>query len=169
MMLIGSFVLAGQTWYVVSMSPNDEAVTLKSFDGFSAYAWITPLLLVCLAATGTAAISTAKTRMASLWVGAIGSTGLTLLSALSISEQNLSGVSKELESATGIAATHGITGLDIATVPMASLSIAGFGSLCVVFGLAIFASNHWKAKNAIPTSQIRRPAKDPISLWDEQR
>lgn len=169
LMLIGSFSLAGQTWYLVSMSPNDETVTLKSFDGYSTYAWVSPLLLVCLAAMATSAISVAATRMASLMVGAVGSIALTLLSALSISRQDLSGVSKELETATGIAATHGITGLDIATQPLAPLSIGVFGVLSLVFVLAIFASRHWKAKVAKPTRQAGRKVRDSISLWDEQR
>ena len=169
LMLIGSFALAGQTWYLVSMSPNDETVTLKNFDGFTAHAWLSPLLLVCLAACGTSAISAATTRMASLLVGAISAISLALLSAVSISNQDLSGVSKELETATGIAATHGLTGLDIVTQPMALLSIGVFGALGVVFGLAIFASRHWKSKTARPTRQPGRPVKDSISLWDEQR
>ncbi len=169
LMLIGSFALAGQTWYLVSMSPNEATVTLKSFDGFSAYAWVSPLLLVCLAAMGTSAISASATRMASLCAGALSSIALTLLSAFSISRQDLSGVSKELETATGIAATHGLTGLDIVTQPMALLSIGVFGALGVVFGLTIFASRHWKSKTARPTRQPGRPVKDSISLWDEQR
>ena len=169
LMLIGSFALAGQTWYLVSMSPNDETVTLKSFDGYSTYAWVSPLLLVCLAAMATSAISASATRLVSLWVGAVSSIALTLLSALSISRQDLSGVAKELETATGIAATHGITGLDIATQPLAPASIGVFAVLSVVFLVAIFASRHWKAKAVKATRQAGRPAKDSISLWDEQR
>jgi hypothetical protein len=169
LMLTGSFALAGQTWYLVSMSPNDETVTLKSFDGYSAYAWISPLLLVCLAAMATSAISAAVTRLVSLWVGAVSSIALTLLSAYSISRQDLSGVAKELETATGIAATHGITGLDIATQPLAPASIGGFTFLSLLFLVAIFASRHWKAKEVKATRQAGRPVKDSISLWDEQR
>jgi hypothetical protein len=169
LILIGSFALAGQTWYLVSMSPNDETVTLKSFDGYSAYAWVSPLLLVCLAAMATSAISTAATRVASLWVGAVSSIALTLLSVFSISRQDLSGVAKELETATGIAATHGITGLDIATQPLAPASIGVFVVLSLVFLVAVFASRHWKAKAVIATRQAGRQGKDSISLWDEQR
>jgi hypothetical protein len=169
LMLIGSFALAGQTWYLVSMSPNDETVTLKSFDGYSAYAWVSPLLLVCLAAMATSAISPAATRVASLWVGALSSIALTLLSAFSIASQDLSGVAKELETATGIAATHGITGLDIATQPLAPISIGVFAVLSLVFVVTIFASRHWKAKAVKATRQAGRPVKDSISLWDEQR
>lgn len=169
LMLIGSFALAGQTWYLVSMSPNDETVTLKNFDGYSAYAWVSPLLLVCLAAMATSTISAAATRLLSLLVGAVSSIALTLLSAFSISRQDLSGVAKELETATGIAATHGITGLDVATQPLAPASIGVFAVLSLVFLVGIFASRHWKVKAVKATRQTGRPVKDSISLWDEQR
>lgn len=169
LMLIGSFALAGQTWYLVSMSPNDETVTLKSFDGYSAYSWVSPLLLVCLAAMATSAISAAATRLVSLWVGALGSLALTILSGVSIARHDLSGVAKELETATGIAATHGITGLDIATQAFAPASIGVFAVLSLVFLVAIFASRQWKVKVEKATRQPGRPVKDSISLWDEQR
>ena len=169
LMLIGSFAVAGQTWYLVTMSPNDETVTLKNFDGYSTYAWISPLLLVCLAAMATSAISTGATRISSLWVGALGSATLTTLSALSIAKQDLSGVAKELEAATGIAVTHGISGLDTMSQPMAPVSIGVFSVLCLAFVLAVFASKKWKTRAAKPNRQNARAAKDSISLWDEQR
>ncbi len=169
LMLIGSFALAGQTWYLVSMSPNDETVTLKSFDGYSAYAWVSPLLLVCLAAMATSAIAAAATRMVSLWVGALSSLALTLLSGIAISCQDLTGVAKELEIATGIAATHGVSGLDIATQPLALASIGFFAVLSLIFVFAIFASRHWINRIVKGTRKASRPVKDSISLWDEQR
>lgn len=169
LLLIGAFVLVGQTWYLVSMSPNDETVTLKDFDGFSSYNWISPLLLVCLAALATSAISVAATRLASLWLGAISSITLALLSAVSISRQDLSAVAKELEAATGIAATHGISGLEITTQPVALVSIGVFGATFTAFILAIISSKSWKARASKPALLKDRPVKDTISLWDEQR
>ena len=169
LMLTGSFALAGQPWYLVTMSPNEETVTLKDFDGYSAYAWISPLLLVCLAAMVTAAISAGAARTVSLWVGVLSSAALTLFSALSISQQDLSGVSKEIENATGIAATHGVTGLEIATQPLAPATVGVFGLLCLVFGLVIFSSRNWKVSPVKATRQSHRKPKDSISLWDEQR
>lgn len=169
LLLIGSFALSSQTWYLVSMSPNDESVTLKSFDGYATYAWIAPLLLVCLAAMATSAITSAATRLVSLWVGALSSLTLTLLSGVSISRQDLRGVAQELETATGIAANHGINGVEIATQPLGLVSFGVFGFLFLFFGLAIFACSHWQAKVAKPIRQGGRKPKDSIALWDEQR
>ena len=173
LVMVGAFSLAGQNWYLVSMSPGDEAVTLRNFDGYSSYPWMSPLLLVCLAALATSAISSGATRVTSLSVGAVSSVALTLLSALSISRQDLSGVASELEAATGIAASHGIVGglegLDIATQPLAGISVGFFVALVLLFALAAITSGNWKAKPTQPTGRTSKPAKDPISLWDEQR
>lgn len=173
LLVIGSLALAGQNWYLVSMSPGDEAVTLKNFDGYSSYPWMSPLLLVCLAALATSAISSGATRITSLSVGAAGSAALTALSAMSISMQDLSGVAMELEAATGIAASHGIVGglegLDVATQPLAGVSICFFAALGLLFALAAITSRNWKAKPTQQTAPSNNPANDPISLWDEQR
>ena len=95
-LLMAGFFLAGQTWYLVSMTPSDEAITLRGFDGYSSYPWISPLLLVCLAALATSAISSGGTRITSLSVGIGSSFLLAVLSTISISTQDLSGVAKAL-------------------------------------------------------------------------
>lgn len=167
--LIGSFALAGQTWFLVSMSPNDEAVILKNFDGYSSYGWISPMLLVCLAALATTAISAGKTRFASLLVGATAAVSLTSLAAIAVNQQDLSGVAKELENATGIAATHGISGLEISTQAIAPLGIGVFGLLGLVFLAALFSQRYWVTKAKSQAPKPNKPVKDAISLWDEQR
>jgi len=169
LMLIGSFALAGQAWYLVSMSPNDDTVTLKSFDGFSAYAWLSPLLLVCLAAMATSAISIGSIRVVSLFSGAASAFTLTLLAGLAISTQDLAGVTRELETATGIAATHGLNGLTITTQPFALLSIGTFALTCMVFILTVFTSKNWASRASTPSRSSQVQTKDTISLWDEQR
>jgi hypothetical protein len=169
LMLIGSFALAGQAWYLVSMSPNDETVTLKSFDGFSAYAWVSPLLLVCLAAMATSAISSGAMRLVSLCSGAASSFALTFLAGFAISTQDLAGLARGLETATGIAATHGISGLTITTQPFALLSVGTFVLTCVFFILAVFTSKNWVSRAGTPSHSSQVQTKDTISLWDEQR
>ena len=168
-LLLAAFFLAGQTWYLVSMSPNDEAITLRSFDGYSSYPWISPLLLVCLAALATSAISSGGTRLTSLSVGIGSSFLLAVLSTISISTQDLSGVAKALETATGIAATHGVEGLAISTQPMALACAGLFVGLGLLFAVAIWTSRSWKANRVEPSRRAIKPVKDSISLWDEQR
>lgn len=151
------------------MAPNSEAVILKDFDGYTSYAWISPLLIVCLAAMASSAVTSGSARLASLIIGAVGSLTLTLLSAVAISMQDLSGVSKELETASGIAASHGIEGLEISNAPAVAFSIGVFLGLGLLFLLSIFTCRNWAVKSSKPGSQTSSPVKDSISLWDEQR
>lgn len=166
--LIGAFVLAGQQWYSVSMTPNDEAVTIRTFDGYSCYTWISPLLLVCLAAFGTSSISSGVARFISLFSGAISSISLAFFSAVSIAGSDLSGISKEIESATGIAASHGAKDLSVTLMPVALLSVAVFAILGGVFLVAALSQKYWPDR-ATPVKRSKPLVQDPISLWDEQR
>lgn len=168
-LLMAGFFLAGQTWYLVSMTPSDEAITLRGFDGYSSYPWISPLLLVCLAALATSAISSGGTRITSLSVGIGSSFLLAVLSTISISTQDLSGAAKALETATGIAATHGVEGLAISTQPIALVCTGLFVGLGLLFAMAIWSSRTWKAKPVETSRRTTKPLKDSISLWDEQR
>ena len=127
------------------------------------------MLLVCLAAIATSSISTGVARLTSFIVGAVSSFVVALLSAFSIITQDLSGMSRELETATGIAATHGITGLQITTQPMAAVSIGVFLILSLTFGRTSISSKNWKSKPSQANRQGQKPLKDSISLWDEQR
>ena len=44
------------------MRPGDSAIVLRDFDGYSTYPWISPLLLVALAAFSLASLMKAKAR-----------------------------------------------------------------------------------------------------------
>ena len=166
-LVIAAFIFSGQDWFLVSMAPNDEAVILKNFDGYTAFAWLSPLLLVCLAAVLTTAISVNRTRVASLAVGLLAGLGLATLSLIGVLGQDLSGVAKQIEAATGIAATHGITDLLITTQPSAWLAIGVFLLLSLAFAAAIGSQGTWVVKQRAATKAA--PEKDSISLWDEQR
>lgn len=168
--VILAFIFSGQGWFTVSMNPNDSVVILKSFDGYTTFAYLSPLLLVCLAGIATASISNGTTRLMSFLLGGLASSLLVALSVFNVVNQNLSGISKQIESATGIAATHGIKDLAVQVSYFASISIASYVLLAAAFGLAFLASRQWKAavrgQSPIPA---KKNSKDPISLWDEQR
>lgn len=168
--MILAFVFSGQGWFTVSMNPNDAAVILKTFDGYTTYAYLSPLLLVCLAGIAIASISNGTTRLVSFLLGGLASAALVLLSIVNVANQNLSGVAKQIESATGIAATHGIKDLTVEVSNFSSISIASYALLSVAFVWSVVASRHWKAVvKAQASNSTIKSAKDPISLWDEQR
>lgn len=167
--VLAGFVISGQEWFSVSMSPNDESVTLQNFDGYTSYAWLSPLLLVCLAATSTAAISASKTRLISLVVGAVSSALLLLLVFRAVLFQDLSGLAKEIEAATGIAATHGVSDLAVTTQLPAWLAIGVFALICLTFAGMIFWQRGWVAKKPNTGARKIKAEPDSIALWDEQR
>jgi hypothetical protein len=165
-----AFVATSQTWFEVTMNPNDETVTLQSFDGYSTYPWISPLLVVCLASSAVGYLTKGKTRVAMFVTGATSAFFLTSLAAIGVLSKDLSGVAKQLETATGIAATHGISGLGVSTQPVASLSVVCFLFLGTLFLFAAISQKYWVVKS--PVTQTASPSKEPktaIDLWDEQR
>lgn len=168
--LIGAFIATGQTWYQVSMSPNGETVTLQTFDGYTAYSWASPLLLVCLAALAVALLTSGRARAAIFSVGSLSAISLLALSAVSVANQDLAGVAKQLETATGIAATHGIQGLETTSQPAALICIVLYGLIGLVFAISALTQHRWVARpKASGSSKKAAELKDAISLWDEQR
>lgn len=191
LLILASLILAGQSWYEISMSPNDEVATLKSFDGFTAYAWLSPILLVCLATVAVAALLSGLGSRVILGFGFLVSCLVAFLVARSVTTQDLGGVTKELESATGIAATHGITGLQIQTTQFAFLSLLAFCAVAGTFLIALLSQKTWALKSISGTprngkgqtngqmksagsssagsSKPKPASNDSISIWDEQR
>ena len=185
-LIIVAFILAGQSWFLVLMSPNDEIVTLKNFDGFTAYAWLSSMLLVCLATAAVASLLSGFSSRAVFGFGFLVSALMTFMVASSVIVQDLGGVSKELESATGIAATHGLSGLQIETSQAAYLSLISLGLVSAGFLYAMFTQKSWtsnssrtklKAAKSRPTgkgkssspAKAKQSPKDSIAIWDEQR
>ena len=79
LLLVLSWIGPGQTWFEVSMSPNDESVLLKAFDGYTAFAFISPLLLVSSAGFGMAMLSKKRSRTVALFIGAFAQLSLATL------------------------------------------------------------------------------------------
>jgi hypothetical protein len=186
LVIVASFFLAGQPWYEVTMSPNDEELLLKSFDGFSAYGWLSPMLLVCLAAAAVAALINGLGSRLVLCFGFLVSTATAFLTANAVAVQDLTGVKQELESATGVAATHGISGLGIQSTQFAFLSSTSLCLVAAVYLYSLITQASWvitpssvkapntktsMASNSKPAKPIRSKStpKDSISIWDEQR
>lgn len=165
-----AWVFAGQIWYKVSMTPNDETVVLKEFDGLAVHGYISPILFVTLAAIAVGLLTSGKARAGIFWTAAAAATSLTAMSAMDLANQNLSGVASQIELATGIAATHGLTGVEIVAQVASSVSLVSFGLLALGFALSAISSIGWqKREPQIIGNVAAKKPKDAISLWDEQR
>jgi len=172
------FIFAGQSWFQVSMFPNQDTVSLQEFDGYTAYVWLAPLLLVCLAVLAVSLLTTGRIRRITLFIGFL-SCGLTFfLSVTSVLTKDLSGVSRQLEAATGIAVSHGVDGVEVQTQPYVFMSLVLLVFLTIGFFWAAILSNRWLpqqgkvarqgAKSSI-TSVSKSSSNDSIGLWDQQR
>lgn len=168
-----AYVLASQDWYTLSMSPNGETVKLATYDGLTAYGNLSPVLMLNFAAI-----------LAVAFVGSIGRRIVTALMILvnlgtlvwmvtRITSQDVSGLAKQVEQMTGIAAAHGVEGLTVQT------QFAPFGFL---FALALLAlagvvvlvtERKWpkrqaRTEMASKATRFSEP-KDAIGIWDSQR
>jgi hypothetical protein len=168
--LIAGFILSGQTWFQVTMRPDESAVVLKNFDGYSTYPWISPLLLVALVAFFLAALMKAKARGVVFAIGSLFSIVLLSLTTIAVATQDLRNVQKLLEEATGITASHGLDSFETSVGPAAQLSLLCFALMALFFFLAAIAQAKWvKSQTKQSTKRFSDRATDSISLWDEQR
>jgi hypothetical protein len=167
---IAAWVFSGQNWYQVSMTPNDQTVVLQSFDAFTVNGFTSPMLTVTLAALTAALLTNGKSRSLIFSLASATSLGLAVLAGFFVWQQNLSGVAKQIESATGIAATHGLTGVQTMTQIAAPIGVGSYFLLAIGFGIAVNASRFWvkKPSESLAKASTKRPT-DAISLWDQQR
>lgn len=168
-LLAAAYILAAQPWFLVTMSPNQDEVVLRSFDGLTVSPSTSALLLVSFAGIASALLTKGIARSISFSVSAASQFLSVALGAALISSKDLSAVANEIEAATGIAANHGLKDLAIAIQPVAIASLVIFLLLGAVLGFTAVLSRGWQ-KSRVPVSMPKatRP-KDPISLWDQQR
>jgi hypothetical protein len=174
-----ALVSLSQTWFDISMIADGSAVDLGAFDGASAYPAAASLSLLNLAALSIVAISTSRTRKIALAILAISSFGALLAVLPMALNKDISALDGQLDRLTGIANTHGLQSVDIASGVFVVL-----WALCtfVSFAFSIWMtrlSNNWSNQDRATTSQQQsstnaaksasKRRKDPIELWDDQR
>lgn len=168
-LLAAAYILAAQPWFLVTMSPNQDEVVLRSFDGLTVSPSASALLLVSFAGIAAALLTRGLARSISFSVSAASQFLSVALATALISRKDLSSVANEIEAATGIAANHGLKDVVIATQPVAIVSLVIFLLLGAVLGITAALSRGLQ-KSRVPAAKAKasRP-KDPISLWDQQR
>jgi len=168
-LLIASWICASQKWFTVSMSPNQNEVVLRSFDGFTVSPSTSALLLVALAGISAALLSKGLARSIAFTVAAAAQFLSVAVGAALVLGEDLSAVANEIEAATGIAANHGLKNVAISTEPVAMASLFVFLVLAIALtGCAVISQKWTKSQSAPSKAKIQR-LKDPISLWDQQR
>jgi galactitol-specific phosphotransferase system IIB component len=171
LLLLLAVIAGGRTWYTLEMTPQDTAVILQAFDGFTTYAYLTPVLLLIASQSLFFFFSTKKIQMVVGALGAATSFALSMAVLLELQAQNISSLGKAVETATGIAATHGIDGVTVITEISGYLTVAALLFFAGAQVATILAVKSWPVR----TSRTeRKPAEagepeDTISLWDSQR
>jgi hypothetical protein len=169
-LLLILFITSGRNWYEVSTTTQERSVVLSQFDGYTAYPWIAPLLLVALASFALASLLKPGFRGIVFGIGSAFSLLLGTMAWIAISNQDLGGLKSQLESLTGIAVTHGLENFQISTMYDAYISLGGFFLLSTFLVLASLAQSKWVKVAGTPSIKLEGKAPtDSISLWDEQR
>jgi hypothetical protein len=168
-----AYVLASQDWYTLSMSPNGETVKLSTYDGLTSYGNLSPVLMLNFAAI-----------LAVSFVGSLGRRIVTALMVLvnlgtlawmvsRIASQDVSGLAKQVEQMTGIAAAHGVDGLTVETQFasygfLLSLAVLTFTAVVVLISERKWPKRQARTEVASKAAKASEP-KDSIGIWDSQR
>lgn len=163
-----SVLLTAQAWFSFEMNMNDDQLQLQSFDGFSAFAFVGPILAVVATAIVLMPL-TGRSAIKPLLAGAGAfSILLSVLLVWALLSQDLSGLASELETATGIAQAHGLQGAKVSLLWPAFATPIALTSLSVFIWAGFFMSAGWTERKTAPVQKKTHPS-DSIGLWDSQR
>ena len=171
--VILSYILASQDWYTLSMSPNGETVKLSSFDGMTSYGNLSPLLMLNFAAILVVSfVGTVARKCVTAAIVIANLSGLVWL-VTRIQQQDISGLAKQVEQMTGIAAAHGVEDLTVSALWASSGFVAALGLTTAVVCGILFTEKNWpkrsaKTERSAATTKAEEP-KDAIGIWDSQR
>jgi hypothetical protein len=168
-----AYIFASQDWYTLSMAPNGDTVKLATYDGLTAYGNLSPVLMLNLAAILAVAFVGSLGRKVTLSMIVLADLGTLSWMISRVAAQDVSGLAKQVEQMTGIAAAHGVKDLAVQTqgAPVAFLIAIGATAALALF--ILFTERNWP-KRASRTERTTLPTKvaepkDAIGIWDSQR
>lgn len=171
--VILAYIFASQDWYTLSMRPDGDLVKLSSYDGLTAYANLSPILMLNFAAVLVVSFVGSLARKITLSLIALADLGSLIWIIGRIANQDVSGLAKQVEQMTGIAATHGVTGLTVATQPASTGFAVSLALTIAAVTFGIFTERKWPkraTKTELPNQSAKNSEpKDAIGIWDSQR
>lgn len=172
-LIVLSYIFASQNWYTLEMSPNGETVKLASYDGVSAYGNLSPLLMLNFAAILVISFVGSLARKIVATTVALANASAAIWTTLRIQQQDISGLSKQVEQMTGIAAAHGIDDISVTTLWSATGFILALVLSTAIVALVLFSERSWpkrstKTERSVRLAKAEEP-KDAIGIWDSQR
>lgn len=168
-----AYIFASQDWYVLSMAPDGEAVKLSSYDGLTAYGSLSAILILNFAAVLVLSfIGSLGRKIAGALLVMLNSASLVSTFAR-IQAQDISGLSKQVEQMTGIAAAHGVEGLSVATQNAPLFFQIAFLLTTAVAIAVLVTERRWPRRSKrteIKSSKVvNKEPDDAIGIWDSQR
>jgi hypothetical protein len=155
------------------MAPNGDTVKLASYDGLTTYGNLSPILMLNFAAILAVAYVGSLGRKITAGLLFLLNLALTASTFISIQAQDISGLGKQIEQMTGIAAAHGIKDVTVATEPGTAGFLITLSLEVLVIALILATERKWPKRLAkterINKEPTRSEPKDSIGIWDSQR
>jgi hypothetical protein len=168
-----SYIFASQDWYALSMAPNGETVKLSTFDGLTAYGNLSPLLMLNFAAILVVSFVGSLARKVVLSALATANIAGFIWIAARLQQQDISGLAKQVEQMTGIAAAHGVEDLTISALWGSSGFLVSLGLTVTAVCITLLTENRWpKRHSKTERAEVARKPEEPkdaIGIWDSQR
>lgn len=172
-LIILSYIFASQDWYTLSMSPNGDTVKLSSFDGLTAYGNLSPVLMLNFAAVLVVSFVGSLARKFVLVIIAAANLATLIWTAIRLQQQDISGLAKQVEQMTGIAAAHGVEDLMINQLWSSAGFLISLGLATALVAMIFLTERAWPKRPAkterFTTARKADEPKDAIGIWDSQR
>jgi hypothetical protein len=150
------------------MQVNGKQTVLGDFQGSQSYAVAMPVTLFLLAATLVSLLTGRKASRIVLVNESLVTTALAVWLGIQVTLANVAELDPQLERLTGIAKTHGVSGIDVTSGVNPWFWIAT-QLLAVGFcGFLASRSKGWQRPSTATKGEGNKPA-SAIDLWDSQR
>jgi uncharacterized membrane protein (TIGR02234 family) len=168
-----AWIAASQTWFTVEMFPDGQTVELQQFDGLTTYPFITAIFISSAAGLLASIFVQSLARKIVGTITALLAAGAVWLIATKVAAQDLSGISDQLETLTGIAANHGAGDYKVlaSAWPWVTLATMLLQLFVVAFFLLVESSWPLRSQKTERTSAAMSSGdeQDSIGIWDAQR
>ena len=170
-----ALLLLTQSWFDISMAPNQSVVSLGSFDGASTYPVAMPLALFSLAALLVAAISIKRMQLVALILALIAVTASLFLVIPALAARNISALDQQLARLTGIANSHGISDLTVDSTYAGIAWIIAQSVLGIWLVISVYRQPKWsnsdrsRYQKSTVNGGKEKLDTSSIGLWDSQR
>ena len=168
-----AYIFAGQDWFVLSMAPNGDSVRLAAYDGVTSFGNIAPMLMLNFAGILAVAFVGSWGRKITLGLILLANLGTAFWTVTRVLGKDVSGLAKQVEQMTGIAAAHGVKDLIVQTQAAPTWFLVTYGLVTLMTLITLILEHKWpkraqRTERASNASKNREP-RDSIGIWDSQR